>query len=487
MSHAASRGRWVRLTIAIVIMIGTVNNVGADELRLIRDTVVDAKALTFADGKATRFGNTVNGRTHQQNAVSSYRGYQYAAFVDEGRRICLGRRKVSSSEWSVIRFTDHRFETNDSHNAVAIGICEKDGTIHMAFDHHATPLNYRVSRIGLANNPSRFRWDASLFSPVLHTLGSVEATERVTYPRFFSSPDGNLMLYYRAVTSGNGDGMIERYDGRIHNWVPGLGKFAARDVGVYRFGGKESMYRCPYMNPPSFAGRRLHLSWVWRDRFEATNPANQHDLCYVYSDDFGRTWHNTDGDLVGRTGSHPIHLNTRGLVAVPISPDQRVSNSNSQYAYDDGSVHVVMRQIDRLSKEHRYHHYWRRPDGKWTSSALPFTGNRPKIVGTDDGRLVLVYCEQIENTYRLSFAVGKANSGKDSYTWERVKTPHPAVLGEALLDTRRWKDEQVLSVYYQVTPNKNIRTSATKPIDGEPSALHVTDYHLVSSSEESPQ
>ncbi|MFG0253868.1 MAG: hypothetical protein ACF787_02020, partial [Rhodopirellula sp. JB053] len=61
MSHAASRGRWVRLTIAIVIMIGTVNNVGADELRLIRDTVVDAKALTFADGKATRFGNTVNG------------------------------------------------------------------------------------------------------------------------------------------------------------------------------------------------------------------------------------------------------------------------------------------------------------------------------------------------------------------------------------------------------------------------------------------
>jgi hypothetical protein len=49
----------------------------AEEISLIGATTVDPSALTFADGPATRFGPTPNGRTHQQDPLTTYRGWQY--------------------------------------------------------------------------------------------------------------------------------------------------------------------------------------------------------------------------------------------------------------------------------------------------------------------------------------------------------------------------------------------------------------------------
>ncbi|EMI16939.1 hypothetical protein RMSM_06140 [Rhodopirellula maiorica SM1] len=455
-----------------------VASVQATDLTMIQKTTVDPHALTFADGPATRFGNNVNGRTHQQQALISHRGYQYTTYVDANRRVCLGRRKLSSRNWSVVRFEDHRFLTNDSHNTAVIGICENDGTIHLAFDHHATPLNYRVSKLGVASDPAAHEWDASLFGPIMHSLGRIETADRVTYPRFISSPDGNLMFYYRGVTSGNGDGMLEKYDGNIHSWVQGMGKFIARDIGVYQFSGRSSLYRCPYMNPLTFAGKRLHVSWVWRDRFARTHPSNQHDLCYAYSDDFGVTWHNSDGIVIGKTETNPIHLNSAGLVVIPIPPDAFVSNSNAQHVFANGQVHIVMRQRDAATQTHRYHHYWCTENGKWTRQALPFSGNRPKLVGTDAGQLILIYSDEIQNQDRLLFARGVPSESGDSYEWQQLQTPVQTVLGSPLVDVQRWADEQVLSIYCQAAPPEIIQTKATQPIDGIPSALHVIDYRL---------
>ncbi len=184
--------------------------VEASTLELIEKSTVDYKALTFASGSATRFAKTANGRTHQQTPLTTYRGYQYVTYFDAERRVCIGRRQLPGGSWEVIRFQDHFFDTNDSHNTAVIGICDKDGTIHMAFDHHATRLNYRVSKLGAAHHPESVQWAADLFDGVTHTLGSVRPDDQVTYPRFVPTPDGNLMLYYRAVTSGDGDGMTRR-------------------------------------------------------------------------------------------------------------------------------------------------------------------------------------------------------------------------------------------------------------------------------------
>ncbi|WP_182867466.1 glycosyl hydrolase [Rhodopirellula sp. JC639] len=467
----------VRLNVGQVIPISKTRTPQANfqhrPSELVRSSVVDKAALTFAFGPATKFGNTVNGRTHQQDALLSYRGYQYAAYVDANRQICLGRRKLPSGSWDAIRFTDHRFESNDSHNTAVIGICAADGTIHLAFDHHATPLNYRVSQLGVAHRPEAVSWDASLFGPVMHSLGSVATHERVTYPRFFSAPNGNLMFYYRSVTSADGDGMIEEYDGQNHDWTPGLGKFIAREIGTFERGGQKSLSRCPYINALSFAGQRLHVSWVWRDRFERTDARNQHDLCYAYSDDFGRTWHNSEGAVIGRTGQDFMHLNSPGLVVARIPTDYGLSNQNTHYAYPDGSIHIVLRhQLDGGTCENRYFHYWRDRSGKWSHEALPFVGRRPKLLGTQDRELVLAYSDEGE----LFLAKGIPDLGRTSWDWHALQFPNRmSAFGDAVVDLSQWNQNQTLSIYHQEEPAAFIETKAADVVDGSPSMLKVSE------------
>lgn len=41
-----------------------------------------------------------------------------------------------TSEWETIIFEDYQQITHDGHNIISIGVCDGDGTIHLAFDHH---------------------------------------------------------------------------------------------------------------------------------------------------------------------------------------------------------------------------------------------------------------------------------------------------------------------------------------------------------------
>ena len=50
------------------------------------------------------------------------------------------RAVEKNGAWSVVRFSDYYFASDDSHNVISIGVCPKDGTIHMAFDHHGSSL-----------------------------------------------------------------------------------------------------------------------------------------------------------------------------------------------------------------------------------------------------------------------------------------------------------------------------------------------------------
>ncbi|MFK7850925.1 MAG: BNR repeat-containing protein [Akkermansiaceae bacterium] len=448
----------------------------AQEISLIEKSTIDPEALTFAEGPATRFGRVVNGRTHQQTPLTTYRGYQYATYFDSARRVCIARRKLPSGSWEVIRFADHRFASNDSHNTAVLGICDADGTIHMAFDHHATRLNYRFSKRGAAHEPGKVKWDVSLFSGIRHKLGSVTPHRKITYPRFFSAPNGNLMLYYRSVTSANGDGMIEEYDGKKHAWTPGLGKFISRDKGVYKFEGKSSRFRCPYLNSISFSGKRLHVSWIWRDRFEKTSVRHQHSLCYAYSEDNGRSWNNSAGERIGETGKSPIHLDSKDLVVAEIPSDSGLSNQNTHYAYPDGRIHVMLLQTPADGKRKTYHHHWRSAEGEWQVEALPYSGTRPKLLGGKDRSLLLFYTSRS----LLQIARGTPRPAGGGWKWKRIDLdqPHPC-FGEAIVDLERWNKEEILSVYSQAAPRRILKTKDSIAVSGIPSPLNVTDYRIL--------
>lgn len=437
----------------------------AAEVNLLNSSVVDSSALNFADVSGTKFNRNVNGRTYQRFPMATFKGYQYAIYYNASRNVAVGRRKLPDGDWDVITFTDYKITNHDSHNVCTIGICAKDGTIHLAFDHHKSELHYRVSALNAASNPDEVEWSTALFGARTDRLGSVGAIKSLTYPSFFNAPNGNLMLYYRSGGSGSGDGMIQEYNGTRHNWTTGLGKFISRSGSYSGELSQNSTTRNPYINGISYAGNRLHASWGWRE--SANGGKFNHDLNYVYSDDNGRTWYNNSGRKIGTTGSSYISIKSTGLLVASIPQNIGLSNQYTHYAFSDGSCHVMVAHKN-TSNQMRYHHYWRNANGVWTLEVLPFTGSRPKMVGDDDGNLYLAYV----SGSKPRIAKGVPNSSKTKWTWTRSYTQSDTTeAGEGQLDYSRWEEERVLSFYGQENP------SSTGEV---PSALHVFDYQVSS-------
>jgi hypothetical protein len=111
----------------------------------------------------------------------------------------------------------------------------------------------------------------------------------------------------------------------------------------------------------------------------------------------------------------------------------------------------------------------------WHQEVLPFSGGRPKLVGTKERLLLLLYTDEEQ----LFIAKGLPNSRRSRWQWSQAELPIPhSICGEALLDLPRWEAERTLSVYGQEEPARTIRTWRREPIDGFPSPLNVVDYRL---------
>lgn len=466
----------------------------AIEVFQLSDSQIDEQALNFPADEtpspygSTKFGTTINGRTHQQWPMQTFNGFQYATYYDHNRYLCVARRKLPSGDWEVIRFTDYRIENNDSHNVTVIGIAEGDGSIHLAYDHHKSELNYRFTAPGVASDPESITWNADLFSQNLSQLGPIKSIESkddtivdFTYPRFIPTPSGNLLLYFRYVTSGNGDSYLFEYDASIHDWKESLGKFIARDKGTFTFDrngdgqidsgrSETSPYRYAYINAISYAGTRLHVSWLWRDVFTGTSLDGNHDLCYAYSDDDGKTWYNNAGTLVSITGTDSkdtiINIDTPGMTVIPIAPLRNAINQCTHYAFPDGSIHVMLRHYTEATTTTRYHHYWRDAAGDWQTQVLDFSASRPTLVGDADKNLFLIYT----SGSRTRIAHGVPNQDNTAWTWSQIFTQNEFTDGsDGVIDFSRWQSEEILSTYSQ---EKNQTAEET------PTPLRVIDYKL---------
>ena len=85
----------------------------------------------------------LNGNAFQQDAVTSFNGWQYAAFYSfladaapEPLYVHLARRQLPHGAWEVLVLDDYPQTVDDGHNTVQLGICPGDGTIHLSYDHH---------------------------------------------------------------------------------------------------------------------------------------------------------------------------------------------------------------------------------------------------------------------------------------------------------------------------------------------------------------
>lgn len=444
----------------------------------LRDSVVDAEGLTIKGN----FGQAINGLSFQQDVMVTHGSYQYLGYYDANRRVCIARRRLPGGDWAIARFADYDFKSNDAHNTISIGICPDDGTLHLAFDHHCDPLHYRVSRKGVATDPESIQWDASLFGPVTSELEKGKRI-RITYPRFWQTPDGGLQFCYRQGSSGHGDRMLVDYHAKTGTWANTRQIDSGR--GLFQDAKGRSESRCSYPNGYDYGPEgKLHATWVWREHSQGAN----HDLMYAYSEDRGRTWRNNQGETL----AEPPHVKTPGITVVDISRAYGLMNTHGQAVDSQGRVHVAMWHCTDQSLQaagsgpgllrwgppeaRRYHHYWRDKDGTWQHRELPWVaGNRPKLFMDKNDNAYLIFraehkfAEKERDVFLEGNLVIAAATARSKWTdWNVIHVEAGTFVNQMLGDPTRWKTDGTLSVMVQETPKKL----------HDPTPLRILDFTL---------
>ncbi len=207
----------------------------------------------------------VNCVIFRKNAICTHENVQYAAYYDAQGCVVLARRKLNSSAWTTHK-TQYTGKVADAHNCISLAV-DGDGFLHVSWDHHANPLRYCRSVA-----PGSLE-----LTDKLPMVGSKE--KRVTYPEFYSLPNGDLLFFYRDGGSGNGDLVLNRYSVTERRW---------QRVQSSLLGGEGN--RNAYWQVCVDRHSTIHLSWVWR---ETGDVVTNHDIAYARSSDGGMTWTNT--------------------------------------------------------------------------------------------------------------------------------------------------------------------------------------------------
>ena len=369
---------------------------------------------------------SVNTTVFRQGSLVSNDSLQYISYYDPEGFVVVGKRKIGTTEWKTNR-TPFQGNVKDAHNIISIGL-DGNGILHMAFDHHGSPLHYTRSI-----EPSSL-----LLEPLQRMNGINE--ENVTYPEFHSSPDGNLFFVYRSGASGNGNMVMKRYNHAEQNW---------ETIQENLIDGEDqrNAYWQMFIDPQGI----IHLSWVWR---ESWLVETNHDLNYARSKDGGKSWEKSDGSRY----TLPITIES-AEIAWEIPQNSELINQTSMTADSEGHPYIATYWRDNGSEVPQYRLVWN--DGKeWQMSqvgnrSMPFSLSgggtkmipisRPRVVS--DGKMAYYIFRDEEKGSKVSIA-----STRDLKSGEWTVsdyTDFPVDAWEPSHDSDLWNNKKILNVFVQ--------------------------------------
>jgi hypothetical protein len=450
---------------------GSAEAVTGPSATLVGSTLLDAHALYFVS-----YDGLVNNNSFQKNGLLTYQGYQYAVWYTSDRNAVVARRPAGSSSWSVCRI-GHTLSVNDSHNVISAGVSPSDGRLHLVMDCHSSRYSYVKSVVGLMGSPASHPWSSTQFGPVQTSMDGVSLTSTLTYPQFIVSPAGRLQLSFRTGVSGNGQAALAEYDGS--SWA-NLGTWSS-NTGVYSSTHGSSSYRNLYLHGLDY-GRdgTLHVFGTWREQSNSVmcsrGGLTNHDTVYVSSPDHGRTWRDSGGATVGRTGSSLVSVKSAGLVVDPLNPDHALMNQESQAVDSAGLPHALISYVPgrftqcvtnyvsgRIAYARPFH-VWKNGSGTWHKTEIPFA-----LASSQRSQLVL---DAYDNAYAVMpygrIVAASASSGWTDWTMLYDGRSSLNAFGEVVVDQTRVGQDNVLSFMYQEKS-----TGSTTP-----SPLHVIDFRL---------
>jgi hypothetical protein len=396
--------------------------------------------LTTSGRTAVSYSGLMNGESFQQDGITTFNGWQYAAFWDESGYVNIARRPGGSGSWQNLRLTDYRTTSVDSHNVICIGISPQDGSLHLAFDMHSDRLKYRRSVAGLAGSPNTANWSATSFGAVQNSLTGT-SMPTVTYPQFLAAPDGALQMAIRTGVSGNGDQVLYEYRSGSWSYVGEFIDGTTFDNNPYLFGldyDREGL---------------LHATWTVR---ETSNGSTNHDLFYAYSRDQGRSWRNNAGTVIATAGSDPLESGAAGLRVWPNSQNRGLMNQESQVVDAAGVVHVLSSHLPANTPSITDFnvartsavlvHYWRDKASKqWNQRYLGYPEGLSRGDIGVDSRDNLYVVSGHSGTNVLQIATASKASGWSDWT---VRSRSAAnYMSDPLIDHARLRTQNVLSIF----------------------------------------
>ena len=393
---------------------------------------------------------SVNTAVFRNNSLVTHGNEQYISYYDAEGYVTLGKRRLGSTEWQIKR-SQYKGKVTDGHNIISMMV-DGDGYVHVSFDHHGNRLNYCR---GIA--------------PGSLTLGDKEAMTgvdegNVTYPEFYTLKGGDLLFAYRSGASGRGNLVMNRYDLKTRKWT------RVQDVLIDGENERNAYWQL-YVDERGV----IHLSWVWRETWMVET---NHDLCYAKSEDGGKTWKKSTGEVYDL----PIRLGNAEY-ACRIPQGSELINQTSMSTDKKGHPYIATYWRSEDSDVPQYRLVWNDGHG-WKDTQVscrrtPFTLKgggtkmipiaRPRIV-TDGkrawyivrdeergSRVAVYYNDDMRHLTCDTAAVG-------SYWTFTDLTDFPVNAWEPSYDTELWKKSKRLHLFVQDTrQGDGERTVAVEP------------------------
>jgi hypothetical protein len=382
-----------------------------------------ARMIPVATGWAKNQVNTV---IFRKNSVTSFRKNQYVAFYDAESKVTVAKRRFGSTRWE-IRRTDFSGNTADAHNSISLAV-DGQGFLHLAWDHHNSPLQYSRSRTAESLDFSEKR-------PMIS-----ENESKVTYPEFYNLPNGELLFFYRDGSSGNGNLVLNRYDPKTQKW-------SRRQNNLIDGEGKRNAYPQTAVD----AKGTLHLSWVWR---ESPNVATNHDLAYARSADGGKTWQKSTGEKY----TLPISAATAETIwRIPQNSELINQTSMTADRFGNPLIATYWRAAGAAVPQFQLVYFdgtkWRHSQISNRRTAFSLSGagtkripiSRPQIV-VDRNRVFVIF-RDAERANRVSVAVCDE---LEKSAWQTVDLAETDVgMWEPSFDQNRWNARKELHIFVQ--------------------------------------
>lgn len=392
---------------------------------------------------------SVNTTVFRRNSLTTSGEHQYIAYWDDEGYLTLGKRESNSDQWQLER-QPYRGYCADAHRSISIE-ADGHGYLHVAFDHHGTPLTYAKT-----TTPGSLELDE--LKPM-----TGENEQNVTYPEFYRLDNGDLLFAYRTGGSGRGNMALNYYMTSYNQWT-------TLHTALLDGQGQRNAYWQMCLG----GGDTLHLSWVWR---ETSKAESNHDICYAMSPDGGISWQNSHGVPY----STPITIEN-AEIAWPVPQGSDLINQTDMAADHNGHPYIATYWRETGDSTPQYRLVWHNGQ-KWQHTAVaqrktPFTlqgkGSRrlplarPRIVLDNneiEEKVIALLIRDQERGNRMSIA---HTTDPTSGNWTITDlTSFSLGAWEPSFDAVLWRKEKKLNIFVQQTTQANgdvVQTTDSKTI-----------------------